>query len=152
MADRRARDSVPRCRSRDLLVTVEWTLADGGGLRGHVIAENVGARTCRLEHKPVLAPLQADGTPLPVRQAVTLEFIWPGYAVLQPGERAAAPISWRSWCGAPASDRMRVTWPGGSAIAAVDGPTQPDCDEDARGHEFPLWSSYFRAVGSGQEP
>jgi hypothetical protein len=154
MAERRARDSVPRCRSADLLVTVEWRRADGGGLRGRVIAENVGASACRLEHKPVLAPLQADGAPLPVRQAVSLEFVRPGHVVLQPGERAAAPVSWRSWCGAPASDRMRVTWPGGSAIAAVEGPTQPECDKDydAREYVFPLSSSYFRAVGSGEEP
>jgi hypothetical protein len=154
MADRHARDSVPRCRSRDLLVTVEWTRADGGGLRGRVVAENVGTRVCRLEHKPVLAPLQADGTVLPVGQAVSLELVRPGHVVLQPGERAAAPISWRSWCGAPVSDRMRVTWPGGSAVATVDGPTQPECDEglNARGYVLPLSSSYFRAIGSGQEP
>jgi hypothetical protein len=154
MSSRHARDAVPRCRSVDLVVTVQWRRADEGGLHGDVVAENVGTRACRLEHKPVLAPLQADGTALPVGQAVSLEYMRPGYVVLQPGERAAAPVSWRSWCGAPATDRMRVTWPGGSAIAAVDGPTEPECDQefDAHEHSLPLRSSYFRAVGSGQEP
>jgi hypothetical protein len=152
MPDGHADDGVPRCRSADIAVTVRWRRDNDGSLRGHVIAENVGTRACRLEHKPRLAPLRADGTPLPVRQAVSLEFVLPGYAVLQPGERAAAPISWRSWCGAPASDRIRVSWPGGSAIARVDGPNQPECDEGASRYDVPLSSSYFRAVGSGQEP
>lgn len=50
----------------------------------------------------------------------------PPYVVLEPGQRAASRVHWGSCCG-QASDRARVDWPGGSAVATVHGPTQPEC-------------------------
>ncbi len=83
---------------------------------------------CRLglASKPEVTPLQPDGTPLPVETIVTLEEKIPPYVVLEPGQRAASRVHWGSCCG-QASDRARVDWPGGSAVATVHGPTQPEC-------------------------
>lgn len=114
----------PPCRSDDLAVVVRWE-RDGTGLRGQVIAENVGDQACQLAGKPAVTPLRADGSPLPVEAVITLELRSP--LILQPGERAAASVSWACWCGHPASGRARVEWTGGSAIANVEGPVQPDC-------------------------
>jgi hypothetical protein len=105
---------------------VHWE-RDGTGLRGQVIAENVGARVCQLANKPTVTPLRSDGSPLPVETIISLEWRSPGYVNLQPGQRAAALILWASWCGQQASGQALVKWPGGSTIARVDGPTQPDC-------------------------
>ena len=91
-----------------------------------MIAENVSGRACRLASKPEVTPLQPDGTPLPVETIVTLEEKIPPYVVLEPGQRAASRVHWGSCCG-QASDRARVDWPGGSAVATVHGPTQPEC-------------------------
>ena len=118
-------DAVPLCRSDDLAVVVNWE-HDGAALEGQVIAENVSGRACRLEYKPEVTPLQPDGTPLPVDTIVTLEQKIPPFVVLEPGQRAASPVRWGSCCG-QASDRARVDWHGGSAVAAVHGPTQPEC-------------------------
>lgn len=132
-ADRARRDAmaradaaVPLCGPDDLAVVVSWQ-RHGTGLRGQVIAENVGRRACRLKSKPAVTPLHRDGSPLPVTMTITLEFLEPGYVILQPGERAAAPLSWASCCGHQASDRARVDWPGGSTVATVHGPAQPAC-------------------------
>jgi hypothetical protein len=117
----RSDDAVALCGSGDLAVVVSWE-HDGDGLRGQVIAENVSGRACRLEGKPGVTPLQPGGAPLPVTTTVTLEMLEPGYVILQPGERAAAPVRWGSWCGQQASDRARVDWPSGSTVATVHGP------------------------------
>jgi Protein of unknown function (DUF4232) len=135
-------DAVPLCGADDLAVVVHWQ-HDGSALRGQVIAENVGARACRLANKPGVTPLRPDGSPLPVSTAVTLEMLAPGYVVLEPGERAAAPVYWGSWCGQQAADRARVDWPGGSAVAEVRGPAQPAC---VRGRSGNLTSSWFHLL------
>jgi hypothetical protein len=131
-------DQIPPCGSDEVAIAVHWQEA-GSGLRGQIVAENVGSRACRLDGKPTVIPLAADGTPLPVRNVVTEEFVEPGYAVLQPGQRAVARLSWPSWCGQQASDQARVAWPGGSAVAAVHGPRQPGCDQDWPGDITPYW-------------
>jgi hypothetical protein len=126
MPARRSEATVPACGPDDVAVVVSWE-RDGTGLRGQVIAENVGGRACQLAGKPDVTPLRPDGSPLPTRTIVFMEFRSPGYVVLQPGERAAARVWWGSWCGPQASDRARVSWPGGSTVAKVHGPVQPEC-------------------------
>jgi len=118
------RDEMPACGPDDLSVTVRWE-RDGGGLRGQVIAENTGRRACRLPGKPGVRPLGLDGKPLPVETVITLEWVSPGYVALEPGQRAAAPVAWGGWDGPAASPRAQVTWEGGAATAAVEGPAQP---------------------------
>jgi hypothetical protein len=142
MPARRDDDTVPPCGSDDLAVVVRWE-RDGTGLRGQVIAENVGNRACQLANKPTVAPLHSDGTPLPVKTIVTLEWRNPGYVNLQPGQRAAATVFWGSWCGQQASDQALVTWPGGSTTARVNGPTQPECGPNRAGN---LTSSWFNLI------
>jgi Protein of unknown function (DUF4232) len=134
--------AVPVCGTADLAVTLEWE-PDGPGLRGRVVAENVGGRTCRLPGKPTVTPLGLDGQQLPAKTVVTLEMMEPGYAVLSPGDRAAALARWPNWCGPQASDRALVSWEGGSATAQVHGPTQPTCDPGRPGD---LTSSWFRVI------
>jgi len=136
-------DALPPCGSGDLAVVVSWE-HDGDGLRGQVIAENVSGRACRLESKPGVTPLQPGGAPLPVTTTVTLEMLEPGYVILQPGERAAAPVRWGSWCGQQASDRARVDWPSGSTVAAVYGPAQPDCVQGRHGNLTTSWFELIR--------
>jgi hypothetical protein len=140
----------PVCEPGDLAVTVRW-VSDGGGLRGQVIAENVGGRACRLPGKPTVTPVGQDGAPLPVQTVITLEWIQPGYVTLQPGQRAAAPVYWNSWCGERASDRARVGWGDHSATARVDGPLQPECIPGKPGN---LSSSWFRLtdLAGGRRP
>jgi hypothetical protein len=121
-------EPLPACGPEDLAVVVSWERA-GPGLRGQVIAENIGARACRLANKPSVTPLRPDGSPLPVDTIVTLELRDPGYVTVQPGQRAASPVTWSSWCGERAGDRARVGWPGGSTVAVVYGPAQPDCQD-----------------------
>ncbi|MDQ2811764.1 MAG: DUF4232 domain-containing protein [Actinomycetota bacterium] len=124
---------------------------DGDALRGQVIAENVSGRACRLEagharleHKPAVTPLQPDETPLPVATIVGMENLEPGYVILQPGQRAAAFVRWGSWCGQQrVSTRARVDWPGGSTVANVDGPVQPEC---VKGQADNLTSSWFKLM------
>jgi Protein of unknown function (DUF4232) len=131
----------PVCGPDDLVVTVRWDPDGNGGLRGQVIAENVGGRACRLPGKPTVTPVGLDGTPLPVQTVVTMEWRQPGYVTLQPGQRAAAPAFWLSWCGQRASDRARVSWGDHSAMADVHGPHQPEC---TAGKTDNLSSSWFR--------
>src|SRR5450759_2785286 len=111
---------------KDLAMTVHWERG-GAGLRGQVIARNIGARACRLAGKPAITPLALDGTALPAQTVITLEMLHPGYVVLQPGQRAAASLGWGSWCGQQAADRVRVNWGSGVAVADVHGPVQPQC-------------------------
>ena len=132
-------DAVPPCGPDDLAVTVSWERV-GAGLRGQVIAENVSGRACRLAGKPQVRPLQPDGTPLPVETVISLEMRTPGYVILSPGDRAAAPVSWASWSGQRASDRAQVSWDGGSAVTEVRGPAQPECVQGRSGN---LTSSWF---------
>jgi Protein of unknown function (DUF4232) len=134
----------PVCEPEDLTVTVRWEPDGSGGLRGQVIAENVGGRACRLPGKPGVAPVGADGTTLPVQTVITMEWVQPGYVILRPGQRAAAAVRWLSWCGQRASDQARVGWGDRSALARVDGPLQPECTAGRPGN---LSSSWFRLTG-----
>jgi Protein of unknown function (DUF4232) len=143
MAARQGEDAVPPpCGSDDLAVEVRWS-RDGTGLRGQVVATNVGDRACRLANKPTVTPLRPDGSSLPVTTVITLEWVSPGYVILHPGQRAAAPLRWASWCGQQASGRARVEWGEGSAIAGVTGPAQPDCDSGRGGN---ITSSWFKLI------
>jgi hypothetical protein len=137
------RNEMPPCGPDELSVTVQWERA-GTGLRGQVIAENTGGRACRLPGKPAVTPLGLDGEPLPVETVITLEWVSPGYVTLEPGQRAAAPVTWDGWDGQAASARARVTWEGGSTTATVAGPAQPD----ATGAPVNISSSWFRLLGS----
>jgi hypothetical protein len=129
---------LPLCGPDDLAVVVEWE-QDGSGLRGQVIAENVGGRACRLPGKPTVTPVAPDGTPLDVRNVVSLELLSPGYVDLQPGDRAAARVRWSSWCGPRPADRARVEWDGSSVVAPVRGPRQPECVPDWPDNLNPWW-------------
>jgi hypothetical protein len=132
----------PLCGPDDLAVVVNWE-RDGASLRGQVIAQNVSDRACMLASKPGVTPLRPDGSPLPTTTVITLEMRFPNYVILQPGQRAAAPVRWASWCGEQASDRAQVDWPGGSAVAKVHGPAQPDC---VQGRPKTLYSSWFDLI------
>jgi hypothetical protein len=134
--------ALPPSGPEDLEVTVRW-VQDGTGLRGQVIAHNIGSRAYRLAGKPRVTPLGLDGTPLPVDTVITLEMLLPGYVVLAPGQRAAAPVSWRNWCGQAVSARARVSWPGGEAIGDVQGPVQPQCSGPGTRH---LRSGWFKLI------
>jgi hypothetical protein len=142
MAARQSDDAVPLCGSDDLAVVVSWE-PDRTALRGQVTAENVSGRACRLRHKPGVTPLQPDGEPLPVATIVSFEGREPDYVILQPGQRATTRVRWGSWCGQQASDRAQVNWPGGSAVATVHGPVQPQC---LPGHPTNLTSSWFHLI------
>lgn len=133
----------PLCEAADLAVVVRWE-RDGTGLRGQVLAENVSGRACRLPGKPQVTPLAGDGTPLPAQTVMTMEWRSPGYVLLPPGQRAAAPVSWPSWCGRRAAGRAQVSWDGGSAVAEVHGPAQPECSPGAPDN---LVSSWFQLIG-----
>jgi hypothetical protein len=119
-------DRLPLCEAEDLELTVHWE-QDGTGLSGQVTARNVGSRTCRLAGKPAVTPLGLDGTPLPAQTVITMEMRSPDYVTLRPGQRATAPVTWQNWCGPDASAHARVNWRGGTAIANVQGPVQPQC-------------------------
>lgn len=118
--------SVAECRTSDLAVSIRWKRSKGG-LQGHVLAENIGHRTCRVGAKPVVVPTGVDGQPLRVENVQTTELRVPGFVVLNPGQRGAAPVGWFSWCGTPASGRALVAWDGGSTVATVIGPSTPAC-------------------------
>jgi Protein of unknown function (DUF4232) len=133
----------PLCEAADLAVTVRWERV-GTELRGQVLAENLGGRVCRLAGKPEVTPLAGDGTPLPAQTVITLEWRSPGYVLLRPGQRAAARVSWASWCGRRPAGRARVGWEGGEAVAEVHGPAQPECSPGAPGN---LVSSWFELIG-----
>jgi hypothetical protein len=90
MPARRSETAVPACGPDDLVVVVRWE-RDGTGLRGQMIAENVSGQACQLASKPDVTPLQPDGSPLPTRTIISLEWTSPGYVILQPGQRAAHP-------------------------------------------------------------
>jgi hypothetical protein len=139
--DPAGRQEVPACGPDDLSVTVRWE-RDGGGLRGQVIAENTGRRACRLAGKPGIRPLGLDGAPLPVRTVVTLEWVSPGSVTLEPGQRAIAPVAWGGWDGPAASSLAQVTWEGGAATGAVEGPAQPATTDSPRN----ISSSWFRLL------
>lgn len=63
--------------------------------------------------------------------------------ILQPGQRVAARVWWASWCGQHASDRARVDWSGGSTVAQVHGPAQPECVQSRPAN---LSSSWFDLI------
>lgn len=123
-------------------MTVRWE-ADGDRLRGQVLAENTSGRACRLPGKPAVRPLGTDGRPLPVETVITAELMVPGYVVLEPGQRAAAAVTWGGWNGASASPRAQVTWAGGSAEAVVHGPVQPASTHPP----LNISSTWFRLLG-----
>ena len=133
---------VPLCEAADLAVAVHWD-RDGTRLRGQVVAQNVGGRACRLAGKPGITPLAEDGTALPAQTVITLEWMSPGYVLLQPGQRAGARVSWGSWCGRPAASQAQVHWDSGQAVADVHGPAQPECSP---GQPDNLVSSWFQLI------
>jgi hypothetical protein len=135
-------DALPLCGSDDLAVVVNWEHG-GPALEGQVVAENVSGRACRLADKPEVTPLQPDGAPLPVKTIISLEMKVPRYVILQPGQRAAARVHWGSWCGQQATDQAQVRWTGGSTVATVHGPTQPECSP---GRPDNMTSSWFRLM------
>lgn len=135
-------NAVPLCGSDDLVVVVDWE-RDGAALTGQVIAENISGRACRLADKPEVTPLQPDGTPVAVKTIIGWELKVPRYVVLQPGQRATARLHWGSWCEQRPSDRTRVKWPGGSTVAEVHGPVQPECSQ---GRPSNMTSSWFHLI------
>jgi hypothetical protein len=134
-------EEMPACGPDDLSVTVRWA-PDGGGLRGQVIVENTGKRSCRLPGKPGVRPLGLDGRPLPVETVITMEWVSPGYVALEPGQRATAPTAWGGWDGPAASSKAQVTWEGGAATAVVEGPAQPAATDAP----YNISSSWFRLL------
>jgi hypothetical protein len=132
--------AVQDCHGDEVEVTVRWE-RDGTGLRGQVIVRNVGGRTCRLPGKPGVRPLGQDGTPLDADTMITLELLEPGYVDIEPGQLAAARVTWPNWCGPAAGDQAVITWGDGSATAHVEGPVQPSCEQ---GHGGNLTSSWFQ--------
>ena len=136
-------EAIPPCGSDDLAVSVRWIRTAGGGLQGEVVAENVSGQPCRLGNKPALRPLGVDGQPLGVDQAITLELRIPPFVILQPGQRASAPISWSGWRGRPASGRIIVSWEGGTAAVDAKGPLQPGPPKRGVGG---LSSSWFSLI------
>lgn len=130
---------LPQCGADDVEVRVRWERDDGGGLVGEVVVVNVGGRACRLGGKPTLAPLKSDGERLEVANVVATDLRIPGYVVLKTEQRAAAAAGWLSWCGEAPVNRMLVSWPGGSAVAKVDGPVRPDCRSDQPANLSSWW-------------
>jgi len=135
--------TVQDCHGDEVEVTVRWE-RDGTGLRGQVIVRNVGDRACRLPGKPQVRPLGQDGAPLAADTMITLELVEPGYVDIEPGESAAARVTWANWCGPPAADQAVVSWGDGSATAQVVGPVQPSCEA---GHGGNLTSWWFQGSG-----
>lgn len=134
---------VPKCRPSELVVSVRWKRS-GSGLLGKVLAENTGPRTCRVGSKPMVVPMGSNGPPLPVENVQTTELRIPPYVVLRPGQRAAAPAGWGSWCGTPASGRALVGWDGGSTVVHVFGPRTPACLARAPKNLSTSWFSLVR--------
>lgn len=139
--------AVPLCEPHDLTMSVHWSADAAGGLRGQVVAQNTGGQACRLPGKPTVRPFGADGTPLPVHTVNTLEMHVPGYVIVQPGQHAAAPVTWRSWCGRPASGQAEIGWADRTVIARVHGSLQPKC----AGQSSNLTSSWFTLADLPQQ-
>ncbi len=125
----------------ELAWSLAWSNTNGGGLRGRLIARNASARPVRLSGKPGLVPLDHDGVPLGAATLVTAETRIPGYALIEPGATASAPVSWAGWDGAEPSGQVVVRWRGGEAVITPEGPRRP------RRKEPPtmLSSSWFEA-------
>jgi hypothetical protein len=107
--------------------------------RGTLKAVNSCDHPVRLTGKPGVKPLGIDGSPLDADCSVTLEMKHPGYVVLHPGDRAAAPVGWAGWDGPAASGAVLVSWDGARAEVQADGPAQPL----SKGPATNLWSSWF---------
>ena len=130
---------LPECGPDDLDVSAAWDLIDGA-LRGQIVVQNIGNRTCRLSGKPTLIPLGLDGQPVPARFIISLELRVPP-VVLPLGARAAAALGWSGWCGNPASGDARISCGSETKIVSVSGPRQPECPEN--GGPTNLSSSWF---------
>ena len=144
----RVRDeaAIPYCSADDVDVALEWQMDDHGGLRGRVLITNTGTRACRVGGKPGLSPLGMNGDALPAQHIVSTELRMPSWALLAPGQQAAAGVSWSGWCGDPASGRVRVRWQDGEATVTVNGPPQPRCPYG--GQPTNLSSTWFTPVES----
>lgn len=129
---------VPEATPVELRVTLTWE-QDGDALRGLVVAQNVSDHPVRISSKPDLTPLRHDGTSLDAHTVVTAEFRSPCYVVVEPGQRAAAPVTWAGWDGPLASAMMLVRLPGGEVTVEAAGPSQPP----ASGAATNLSSSWF---------
>ncbi len=127
------------CRPEDVEFALTWELS-AGRLVGQLRARNIGRRACRLSGKPALVVLGLDGGDLGAQTVVTLEWVEPGYLVLEAGDSAVANVGWAGWDGPPASGRVIVKWPGGQREVLASGPAQPG---PAEGGATNLWTSRF---------
>jgi uncharacterized protein DUF4232 len=112
-------------------------------LIGALTATNVSQQACRLSGKPDLRPYGLDDKPLETSTIVTMEFVPPGYVVVEPGQRAETWVVWRSWDGPRAAERVTVSWPGGRKEVIASGPLQPD---SVPGHGTNLSTGWFFLV------
>lgn len=128
-------DDVPGATADDLELQLSWEADGEGSLCGELRVRNASNHRVRVTGKPLLQPLEQDGSPLHVEHIVTAEFRVPPYVDLAPGQQAVAPVNWAGWNGPPASGRVRVEWADGCVELTVEGPSQP------RRAEEPLNSS-----------
>jgi len=129
---------IPEAQVGEVELKLTWGSVNGN-LEGTLEAVNVSAHPVRLTGKPGLKPLGADGEPLDTTGVVSLELKLPGYVVLQPGDKAAAPVGWAGWDGPAASGVVLVSWDGARTEVQASGPAQPP----SQGPATNLWSSWF---------
>ena len=143
-AQMREEAAIPFCTSDEVAVVLEWELTAQGSLVGRLVVTNIGERICRVGGKPTVAPLGMDGEALATRCLHTMEMRIPPWAVLRPGDRADAPVSWAGWCADAASGSVLVRWDQGQATVAARGPRQPRCPDS--GQPTNLSASWFSRV------
>lgn len=129
-----ASDPVP-CDFRELDVHVTWR-RDAGGLRGAVTVINTSGRTCSLISKPVVEPLDEEGSTLGIAQVQTTEARLRPLPLL-PGSRARAGLAWTTWCGRRPSGAVLVD----KVRAQAVGPSAPRCHA---GEPPQVSSTWFR--------
>jgi Protein of unknown function (DUF4232) len=132
-------NEITEARPEHLDLVLVWEAEPGGRLAGQLRARNVSNRPVRLAHKPGLQVLGADGVPLEAKWIITLEYVSPRYADLDPGEAAVSRVDWAGWDGAPPSGEVVVHLPGGTSRVQASGPRQPE----SSGHATNLTSSWF---------
>ena len=136
-------DDVLPPSANDLELRLWWRTVADGALDGQLEVRNVAPRVVRVGGKPLLTPIGENGQPLETDFVVTLEMRIPDYVDLAPGQRAAAPVSWAAWNGAPASGRIRVEFPDVTMEVTADGPPQPEASTEPTN----LSSSWFDLLG-----
>ena len=115
----------PEAVPSQLQLALVWRRDDEGSLEGELRALNIAERAVRVSSKPRLAALGLAGEDLEVDMIVTAEMRVPGFVLLEPGERARAPVLWSGWDGPPCSGRFIVDLAGGQATVRASGPRQP---------------------------